>query len=145
MLVLDANILVRAVLGRRVRNLLAAYSGSARFLVPDAVVSEAGEHLPAILARRGLDPAPAIAVLDQILGWLDIIGVETYGIEESRARERVIGRDSEDWPVVAIALMIGCPIWTEDADFFGCGIATWTTERVEIYLRSLQAAQAAKA
>jgi hypothetical protein len=30
--------------------------------------------------------------------------------------------------------MLGCPIWTEDTDFFGCGVATWTTDRVEIYL-----------
>jgi len=70
MLVLDANILVLSVLGRRVRSLLAAYGGSARFLAPDAVVSDAREHLPAM---------------------------------------------------------------------------TWTTEGVEIYLRSLQAAKAAKA
>ena len=25
-------------------------------------------------------------------------------------------------------------VWTEDADFFGTGIATWTTDRVELYL-----------
>ena len=27
-----------------------------------------------------------------------------------------------------------CPVWTEDADFFRTGIATWTTDRVELYL-----------
>jgi len=26
------------------------------------------------------------------------------------------------------------PIWTEDQDFFGTGIATWTTDRVHLYL-----------
>jgi hypothetical protein len=29
------------------------------------------------------------------------------------------------------------PIWTEDTDFFGCGVATWTTDRVELYLLAL--------
>ncbi|MBI4874020.1 MAG: hypothetical protein HY822_05230, partial [Acidobacteria bacterium] len=26
------------------------------------------------------------------------------------------------------------PIWTEDTDFFGCGVATWTSSRVEMFL-----------
>jgi PIN domain len=30
------------------------------------------------------------------------------------------------------------PLWTEDADFFGAGVATWTTDRVELLLRELQ-------
>ncbi|HZC23037.1 MAG TPA: PIN domain-containing protein [Candidatus Binatia bacterium] len=30
------------------------------------------------------------------------------------------------------------PIWTEDADFFGAGVATWTTDRVELLLREAQ-------
>lgn len=35
---------------------------------------------------------------------------------------------------LAAALTFDCPIWTEDTDFFGCGVATWTTDRVEFYL-----------
>ena len=33
------------------------------------------------------------------------------------------------WP----ALLLSCPIWTEDRDFFGTGVATWTTGLVELY------------
>ena len=29
--------------------------------------------------------------------------------------------------LLAAALALGCPMWTEDADFFRCGVATWTT------------------
>jgi hypothetical protein len=32
------------------------------------------------------------------------------------------------------SLLLGCPVWTEDADFFGTGVATWTTSRVKLYL-----------
>lgn len=35
---------------------------------------------------------------------------------------------------LACALMLGCPVWTEDSDFFGTGVATWTTSRVKLYL-----------
>ena len=43
-------------------------------------------------------------------------------------------RDGEDWPILAAALALDCPIWTEHIDFFGCGVATWTTDRIEFYL-----------
>lgn len=43
-------------------------------------------------------------------------------------------KDIDDWPIAALALMLDCPIWTEDKDFFGSGIATWQTESVELYL-----------
>ena len=45
-------------------------------------------------------------------------------------------RDKDDWPALALALPLECAIWTEDQDFFGIGIATWTTNTVERYLES---------
>lgn len=54
---------------------------------------------------------------------------------EDRARARISSRDVDDWPVVATALLIDAPIWTEDKDFFGSGIATWTSNNIELYLR----------
>ena len=44
-------------------------------------------------------------------------------------------RDASDWPIVATALLLDSPIWTEDRDFFGAGIATWTSNKIELYLR----------
>jgi hypothetical protein len=32
------------------------------------------------------------------------------------------------------ALALSSPIWTEDNDFFGAGVATWTTDRVQMFL-----------
>ena len=53
------------------------------------------------------------------------------------ARGRVLPRDPEDRPVAVVALLLNLPIWTEDQDFFGSGIATRTTDRVELYLQEL--------
>jgi len=58
---------------------------------------------------------------------------ETYNRFEAVARLRLARRDEDDWPILAAALALGCPMWTEDADFFRCGVATWTTDRVELY------------
>jgi predicted nucleic acid-binding protein len=53
---------------------------------------------------------------------------------ESAARRRIAARDPGDWPLLALAMAINAPVWTEDPDFFGAGVATWTTPNVEIYL-----------
>ena len=34
------------------------------------------------------------------------------------------------------ALSLGCAIWTEDTDFFGTGVAVWTSSRIEIFLKA---------
>ena len=136
-LVLDANILIRAVLGSRALFLLTKYSEKVDFFAPDIAFFEAEEHLPAILERRKIDATFALATLDSLRGLVQIVAPETYALFESVARHRLINRDLEDWPILATALALKLPIWTEDTDFFGCGVATWTTDRVEIYLKEI--------
>jgi predicted nucleic acid-binding protein len=134
-LVVDANILVRAVLGQRVRAVIEKYAEDVSFFVPEVAFADAEEHLPALVIRRGGDPKKALALLNALRGLVEIIGSEVYGSFETAARERLRHRDPQDWPILAAALAIGCPIWTEDSDFFGCGVATWTSSVVEMFLR----------
>lgn len=135
-LVVDANILVRAVLGTRVRAVIAAHAEDVTLFVPEVAVAEAEEHLPALVLKHGGDPGKALALLHALGRLVEVIGDEVYGAFEAEARERLGSRDPEDWPILASALALGCPIWTEDTDFFGCGIATWTSNRVQMFLRS---------
>lgn len=60
------------------------------------------------------------------------IEFDVYCEFEINARKRI--RDVRDWPVLATALALDCPVWTEDQDFFGSGVATWTTNTVMMYL-----------
>jgi predicted nucleic acid-binding protein len=144
MLALDANILVRAILRKRARSILEAYTGLVQFVVADTAVNEARSHLPEILVKRGLDPQPALAVLDVLIEEFEVVEADVYGARERDARRRLMNRDVNDWPTAAVALTFDCPVWTEDADFFGAGIATWTTDRVEIFLSSLVSGENAK-
>jgi predicted nucleic acid-binding protein len=57
--VLDANILIRAVLGRRVREILQTHFTRVRFFAPDTAIAETREHLPEILEKRGIHPEAA--------------------------------------------------------------------------------------
>jgi predicted nucleic acid-binding protein len=134
-LVLDANILLRAVFGVRTRSLLESYEDSVWFYAPDICFMDARRYIPSISAKRNIDPAPGILVLDHLSRLVEIVDRSLYEEYESPARERMISRDVDDWPIVATSLLLKCPVWTEDRDFFGSGISTWTTETVEFYLR----------
>jgi len=89
-LVLDANILIRAYFGRRVRCLFTNFAEKADFYVAQAALTEA----------------------------------------------RI--RDPEDWPTLALSLQLECAVWTEDQDFFGTGVATWTCATVERFFGQLK-------
>jgi predicted nucleic acid-binding protein len=135
-LVLDANILLRAVFGVRVRNLLETYEDSVTFYAPDICFTDARKYIPSISEKRRIDPGPGIRVLDHLSRLVEVVDSSLYEEYEASARERMISRDDDDWPIVATALLLKCPVWTEDRDFFGSGVSTWTTETVDLYLRS---------
>lgn len=134
-LVLDANILIRAVLGKRVRSLIETYAEHVRFFTPDACVTSAQEYLPDLAQRRGWPVDQGLVLLARVCDWIEVVDNTLYADFETSARERMTARDEDDWPVAAVALALDSPIWTEDRDFFGAGIATWTTDRVELYLK----------
>jgi predicted nucleic acid-binding protein len=133
--VVDANILIRAVLGKRARDVIESFAENVSFFVPEAAYREAEEHLSTLVVKRGGDPEKALALLRSLGRLVELIGSEVYGGFEAEARERLGTRDPEDWPILASALAFDCPIWTEDTDFFGCGVATWTSNRVRMFLR----------
>ena len=133
-LVLDANILLRAVLGPRVRGLIERYSERVPLMIPADCVEEVHEYLPILCEKRGWSAAPAVELLEALLGLLHVIDTSLFVEFKADALRRIGARDPEDWPVVALALAIDAPVWTEDTDFFGSGIAIWTTENVELYL-----------
>lgn len=133
-IILDANILIRAVLGKRVRELIFNSVKVVKFFAPDVAYSDARMYLPELLKKRGVDSSAAIQVLDQLEHIVQSIDVELYEGMQQQALQRIAVRDADDWPVLACAMILDCPVWTEDADFFGAGVATWTTDRVALYL-----------
>jgi predicted nucleic acid-binding protein len=135
-LVLDANILVRATLGHRVRQIIRTYGNDVRLCTPDTCFTEAEKYIADLASHRGKSVLEAFSFLNDTKRVVQIVNRDFYGDREPAARRRIERRDPDDWPIVAVALMFGCPIWTEDQDFFGTGIPTWTTDRVEIYLQN---------
>lgn len=133
-IILDTNILIRAVLGKRVRELIVDNADAVQFFAPDVAYADARKYLPALLEKRGVDSDPAMAVLDALEAIVRPLELGVYAGLQTQALQRIALRDADDWPVLACAMTISCPVWTEDADFFGTGVATWTSDRVALYL-----------
>ncbi len=137
MIVLDANILIRAVLGRRVRQLLDTYAASGvRFYAPDIAYTDALNYLPPLLRAKRMPDTDVPAAIQYLQSLVEPVNHDVYVLFQEEAVQRLRGRDEEDWPVLATALVLSCPIWTEDTDFFGSGIAVWTSDRIEIFLQA---------
>lgn len=138
-LVVDASMLVAEALRVRGRTLLA--HPTLDLVLAADTWSETQHELRKrvdLLARHGhLELASANQLLDEALAViaegvaLAPPNVYANRIEEARRR---VPRDPRDAPAVALALVLGCGIWTADYDFFGCGLPVWTTETLRLHL-----------
>jgi predicted nucleic acid-binding protein len=141
-LVIDANVLVAELIRARGRWVL--NHPALTFYMAQSAWDEAQHEVVkrlATLARRGTLTEPGLTEIVSstqaaIQSRVNVLPEPLYHAWEEAARAR-IPRDPTDWPTVAVALATGADIWTEDNDFFGCGVATWTTAILVAYLRSL--------
>lgn len=135
-IVLDANILLRAVLGIRTFSLIAKHTDKILFCTPEICYHEVAFHIPNIARKRhlnSLQEQEALATLNALKQLVTEIGEDIYGVFRQEALNRIRERDEKDWSIIALALAFGCSIWTEDQDFFGTGIATWRTKNIEFF------------
>jgi predicted nucleic acid-binding protein len=72
--------------------------------------------------------------MDRLAGIVESIHASLYAKHEMEARLQISAGDESNWPIVGAALLLNCPVWTDDRDFFGSGVATWTTASVEVFL-----------
>ena len=94
MIVLDANILIRAVLGRRVRQLVETYAAQGvRFFAPDIAFDDAGKYLPPLLKKRGRSDTDVPASLEYLQNLIEPVDADLYATFEKEARQRLRGRD----------------------------------------------------
>ena len=92
----------------------------------------------AFVRRRGLEPRHGdelgAACVSAVEANVVILDEGIYAALEEEARERSL-RDPRDWPAVASALALNAGVWTNDNDFLGTGVATWTTETLHRWLQ----------
>lgn len=142
-LVVDANILVAELLRVRGKALIAhpALQLVIAEYVWDEVRHELRKRLIAMARDHGAPDDTADTLLDSTMHLAEThiapVPRMAYDLHETVARGR-IPRDPDDWHTVALALASNADIWTADADFLGCGIATWTTDTLLTHLAQME-------
>jgi predicted nucleic acid-binding protein len=138
-LVVDTSVLVGELLRASGR----ARLGDDRLdlFVPEQMWAETQLELPRRIAafarRRHLEAGVAQELVslcvEAVKANVAVLDEAIYAAVEDEACARC-QRDPTDWPVVASALALSAGIWTNDNDFLGTGVPTWTTQTLQIWL-----------
>ncbi len=139
LLVVDTSVLVGDLLRAKGRQRL----GDPRLelFIPEHMLAEVHVELPrrigAFASSRGLSTVDrddlVVVSLHSVDNNLAVVATEIYYPfrDEALARSQ---RDQSDWPAVACALALDGAIWTNDNDFLGTGVPTWTTQTLQTWL-----------
>ena len=129
-LVIDAAILIAAVLGRSAGAIMVAQDASV-LVTTDRVVEEAKRRI-----ERGLKRPELLDLVDDLASAITIVPVASLAALQGRCeealRDAVARRNgsTRDAHVLALAWSVGGDIWTSDRDFAGTGVATWSTSNL---------------
>jgi predicted nucleic acid-binding protein len=123
-LVADANVLLSAVIGGQAA-LALRHDEVEQVFTPAAAYDEVSEYLPSLAKKKRLE-------LDTLLlacAALPVTVVEPSDYEGTlaTARHRIGNRDPDDVDVLALALTLKLPVWSNDNDFEDAGVEWHTT------------------
>ena len=131
-LFVDANILVRFTVGRAPEQADDLRARGVQLATTDAQAHEAERVLQHVF---GLTADHAAEEMRDTLAGMQLYRAPTYRGQEAAARARIHYKNTKDWPILAAAISHKAAIWTDDRDFFGTGVATWTTRNIKFWER----------
>ena len=95
-IVLDANILIRTVLGHKVRRLLENHADRVLFYAPVPCIEEAQKHLPKLLKKRGIETTKTTDFMRHILTLMQEVEDLVFMPFQDMAMSRIAIRDPND-------------------------------------------------
>jgi predicted nucleic acid-binding protein len=123
----DANVLLSAVLGGRAR-LVLSHPGIEEVLTTETTFAEVQEYASLLGQKKKLAPEAlmlAVAALP-----VSIVAREVYEKAIGGARKRIGWRDPDDAELLAMAMHLSIPLWSNDNDFENCGADWYTTAQL---------------
>jgi predicted nucleic acid-binding protein len=123
-LVADANVLLAAVLGGRAKAIL-QHPEIDELFTAETTFAEVEEYTAILGKKRRL----SLDTLLLAVAALPITVVEEaiYSSSLPRARKLIGSRDPDDIDILALALHLNLPLWSNDNDFEETGIEWYTT------------------
>jgi len=109
----DANVILSALIGgKAIRVFIEAKE--LKFVTTDRVVGEVREYIPVLAKRKNLSRNVMEAVFSLLE--LEVVEKEAYLQHVPTALELIGRRDPDDADLVALALALNCPVWTNGND-----------------------------
>jgi len=132
-LVLDANIIVGAIFGTRIRNVLEHpnFRWKIDACCPAVILEEVERKVPEIARNKCTNLDIYQNSLVSLKERITVFSCQHIHKEAARARLASDAGDSNDWQVVALALHLNCGIFSHDKDFWGAGVPVWSIDTVE--------------
>lgn len=130
-LVVDANPIISALLGGNAKRLFFE-SDITEFAVADTAIEEVQRYLPQMAEKLGVSLDFLAYALDLLP--LTICSPKIYRGSLKTARIQIAHRDQGDVEILALALALKRPLWTNDKDFDATSVQTLSTaELLAIY------------
>ncbi len=120
----DANVLLSAVIGGRAKVVL-SHPDIEEIVTTEVTFSEVEEYVT-VLARKKRLPLDALLLATATLP-VSVIEPGIYARKLAQARTLIERRDPDDVDLLALALHLRIPLWSNDSDFKGTGIEWYTT------------------
>ena len=121
----DANVLLSAVLGGRARLILAS-SQIDEILTTEGNLAEVRGYAVVLAKKRNLSADILLLAVASLP--VTIVENETYEGSISEAKRRIGRRDRDDVDILALAIQLRIPLWSNDNDFEDAGVRWYTTK-----------------
>jgi predicted nucleic acid-binding protein len=131
-LVADANVLLSAVLGGRALAVLSHPDVQAAYTT-EATFAEVQEYAAQLATKKRL-PVDAVLLAVATLP-ITLVDEGKYESQIAAPKRRIGCRDPDDVHVLALALQLDLPVWSNDSDFADAGVAWYTTAQLLARLR----------
>ena len=123
----DANVLLAAVIGGRAR-LILTHPQVQQVFTTSATLAEVEEYAGLLAQKKRL--RPDILLLTVAALPVTIVDRIDYSRSISEARRRIGLRDPDDVELLALALRLRIPLWSNDRDFDSARVKVFTTEEL---------------
>jgi predicted nucleic acid-binding protein len=131
----DANVLLSAVLGGRA-NLIVQHPEVEEIFTAEETLDEVQEYAPALARKKRLHEDLVLLALATLP--VTVMERKIYAPGIAEASRRIGQRDPDDIPILALALTLNVPLWSNDKDFKDVGVVWYTTEGLLRQLRIIE-------
>lgn len=121
----DANVILSVLIGGKAAKVFTDVK-DVEFLTTANIIEEIQEYIPVLAKKKGLDRSTmetSFSLFD-----VKVITKEVYSSQISIALDLIGKRDPDDVELLALALTLDCPIWSNDNDLKDLkGVKVYTT------------------